>query len=418
MVRGTGIAASGAVLSPRRWHLVLGGILAASLALDLVPLWWDLASANGWAPDEIHPSELNRAARHGFSAWASRYPPFHYYLLSVSFQAFSAAASWVGMVPQDLDDYHRWLFVVGRVISSLMATGTVYVVYRCARCLYPRGAACGAALSVALMPPIVYYAKTMNLEAPYVFWFSISVFFLLRILQRQRLRDYLLLAATTAFAIGSKDQAYGLYLLVPVVLVGSLAAWRKRREPGFRVAALLVDRRLVGGLLLSLLLFALIHRVPFDPVGFSKHLDAMRAVAAPAREFDATLGGNFDLARQSLRNTVFALGAPLSLLSLAGLVLAAARPYRNWRVLALLPLPLSYQLFFIDLVGYSYARFMIPVCVILSLFVAHALREAQRALAALVEPKIERAVLAGLAIAIFGHALLRASSVDLVMIAD
>ena len=70
-------------------------------------------------------------------------------------------------------------------------------------------------------------AKTANTDVPYLFWFALSMVFYLRVLDGLRTRDFAIFAALAALSVCTKDQAYGLYLLMPLPIVMQL--WRARR---------------------------------------------------------------------------------------------------------------------------------------------------------------------------------------------
>ena len=51
--------------------------------------------------------------------------------------------------------------------------------------------------------------------------------FYLQLLETGRLRDYMLFAAAATLSVCTKDQAYGLYLLLPLVIVEQI--WHTNR---------------------------------------------------------------------------------------------------------------------------------------------------------------------------------------------
>jgi 4-amino-4-deoxy-L-arabinose transferase and related glycosyltransferases of PMT family len=69
-----------------------------------------------------------------------------------------------------------------------------------------------AAAAFALVTPFLYYAKTANPEVPYVFWFTVSMVFYIRLNRTLALRDFLGFALAGTLSVCTKDQAYGLYL--------------------------------------------------------------------------------------------------------------------------------------------------------------------------------------------------------------
>src|SRR5260370_41198299 len=70
--------------STRGHRLALGLLLLLSLGLNAWAIDWGLPSPSGWAPDELLPSAVLEGMSRGFSGgWHGKYPPLHYYVLSV-----------------------------------------------------------------------------------------------------------------------------------------------------------------------------------------------------------------------------------------------------------------------------------------------------------------------------------------------
>lgn len=329
----------------RRWtHGCLAAVLALSFCLNLFPLWWGLPALNAWAFDEIRPAAVLEGLEKQFSdGWSGPYPPFHYYLLGTLFWpvVWAKESGWLAM---DALRQTTLLYLLGRFLSVLLATATVYLVYRCARLLGDRPTAVLSALIAATIPPFVFHAKTINLEAPYLFWFMLSVFFLLRALDRHRLRDYLGFAAVATLAICTKDQAFAFYVLVPLFLWLDLDHHR-RRDPdtyGSRWKSLL-DRRLVLGALLAVVLFVLVQNLLFNAEGFRRHLWLITHRSPSLfKIYEPTLRGYGALILQSMRHLAFALGLPLALAGVWGVAMTLRHPRQNRRPLVLLGLGLSY----------------------------------------------------------------------------
>ena len=101
-----------------------------------------------------------------------------------------------------------------------------------------------AAALLALSVPFVYYAKTANLDVPYLFWFALSLLFFLRALRRARTADFALFGLAAAAAVATKDQALALYVLTVPVLAWEVYA--RRRAAGERGLRALADARLAA----------------------------------------------------------------------------------------------------------------------------------------------------------------------------
>jgi hypothetical protein len=391
---------------------LLLAILLLSVTLNAIPIWWGLPSSavQTWAFDEISPDAdgLTAESRH-----MGRYPPLHYHILRTLYSPIRFLNS-QGLISLSSRELRTTLQIVGRGLSLLLATATVYLVYSIGCILLSGASAKFAALLLAVTLPFVFYAKTINLESAYLFWFTLSLLFLLKVLHHHRLRDYLFLAATVAFAICTKDQAYALYLGLPLLLWVSLHAHRFAARPTLRtVIRTLFDRRVILGTIVSLGLFVVIHNLVFDFQGFLRHVRVMTGPGSePSRVFEHSVEGHTAMLAQAGRHLVFAMGWPTILAAAAGIVLAVRR-WRQHKELLLLLVPLAtYYLFFIVVILYHRVRFFLPVCVVLAFFAALALEE-------LWKTRLVRRPLAALAIAaVVLLPFLRSVSLDLSMLGD
>jgi 4-amino-4-deoxy-L-arabinose transferase-like glycosyltransferase len=344
-------------------------VLAVSLALNLSAIWWGLPGLRGWAPDELVPSTIMDAVGMHFShGWVSPYPPFHYYVLAVAHLPFRALAR-LHLLDFNSASIYTALFYLGRLISVLMATLIVVLVYRIGREIYDRRAATLAALITALIAPFVYHAKIATVDIPYIFWFTLSLLFFVRILKNHSLADYLLFGAAAALAVCAKDQAYGFYVLTAPAILFALHRHRKKKDPSAKFARTLVDRRIFLPSLLAALLFVLLHNILFDPQSFLAHL---RLVIGPASDYipvyENTIQGHLNMLWQSTRHIHFSLGWPLFSACIAGLGVSTFSKKRNPLLFWLLIPGLSYYLFFIHVVRMNFDRWLIPLCIILSFF--------------------------------------------------
>ena len=193
---------------------------------------------------------------------------------------------------------------------------------------FSRRAGVFAAASLALVGLFICYSKTTNVEMPYLFWFAISMLFYLRLVSfngKPTLRNIILFAAAGTAAICTKDQAYGLFVGTPIVVV--YAIWRERRRAGendpFRRA--LFDRRILAAAATVALVFAVCHNVFFNYSGFLAHVRFITTDARMVRGY-----GVYDpMLRERLRVLWLtatldqrSMGWPLLAASVAGWILA------------------------------------------------------------------------------------------------
>jgi hypothetical protein len=351
----------------------LVALLLISLALNIVPVWWGLPTVDdkSWALDELSPDHLGlkSSERH-----RGRYPPLHYDLLRANYKPIRYLDA-RGVLHLSDSALRGVLQTIGRLLSSFMATGTVFLIYLTARRLIGRPGPLIAAAIVAFSAPFVFYAKTIKLEAPYLFWFALALYFFVRALAHHRLADYLGFGAAMTLSICTKDQAFALYVLPVLWLVADMV--RHRRDDPIAKGSIfksMFDRRLVWSGLLSVTLFVLIHRLLFGLDDFLHHLAFMRGPGARGwREYEMTWPSQSSMLWQAVKHTAFAMSWPAFAASIIGLGVVFVRRREEKPLLGLLLFPISYYLFFIVVAQFHYVRFLLPVALVLSLFSARAL---------------------------------------------
>lgn len=389
----------------RRGFRLLGPLLLLCLVLYAVPVWWGLPSRRGWAYDEILPFQVLDV-----EMWPPMYPPLHRYLLRTAYIPFELAGA-LGQWSES--ELYAVLFLVGRCLSVLMATATIYLVYRSARLLWNHQKSLLTAASAGFAIPLAYYGKTVNLEVPYLFWFVVSLFFYLRILRRHRLRDYLCFATAATLSGCTKDQAFCLYLLAPFAIVASLYSKMRRQEPGGgHLLRVLLNARLIAAAVTALLWIVVIYQGGPANDFFWRHLRVMTSLVGQYRIYPPSVGGHLEMASDALVHLGAALGPALSVAALAGLVMAVRKSKENTRPLSLLLFVASYYVSFIAVIGYHYVRFFLPVVLVCSFFAASGLFGLLRSPRL---PLLLRRAVVGLTLALsFGWAV----AVDVAMFGD
>lgn len=414
--------------TPSPWPL--RALLLLALVLFGCGIWWGLPGRWGWAGDELHPSSWGQAiswqAPANHHEWHLRYPPLHFAVL----QGTSFPLRWL------ID--HGVLFAgdktgvagltaliyFGRFISLLMALGTLIVLYRVGREIYDHRSALFTVLITMCIAPYVYYAKMGNLDVPYVLWFAFSLLFYVRILKQHRLRDYLLFAAAAAAAVCTKDQAYGLYALAPLPILYSLYRRDYRRDFAERgavrgLARALVDKRMLLAAVTAALLFGVFGEVLFNPQRFAVHVKLLRGPMSESyQDYEDTAEGHQMLLSLFVKQVAFVLDPLLALVCVAGVGVTVWRAIRrkadqeDLLLGCVFFLLVSYYVTFLNLILFSYDRYLLPVAVILAFF-------GGRALGLLTRPGVRWLRLRQAAVAAgFVYALLYAASVDARLLAD
>lgn len=339
-----------------------------SLLINLWGINWGLPSFNGWAADELTPIRVLEAVEQGFAnGWHYKYPPFHFYLLTIFYSPILLLHQ-LGVVNVYSLPTYTLLFYIGRVLSLILAAGILRIVYKLGQELYDQQSAFFATVIASLNLPFIYYAKTINLDIPYLFWFMLSLFFYIRILKEQQTRDYLLFAATAAITVATKDQAYAFYILTPGFIIWQHYRYLQHRNPSVTLKNALKDRKIVLSLGVGLALFLAIHNVIFNLNGFFAHVnDITSGGATISPRFERNILGHLTMFWQSLRHIRVSFGWLLYGICILGLLKAVWQRKHYYLLCLLIPIA-SYYLFFVSIVMYNALRYLFPVCLILAFF--------------------------------------------------
>jgi hypothetical protein len=390
---------------------MLRWILIGAFVLNGAALWWGLPAQ--WAADELGLGTLQDSlAQHFSHGWFDRWPPVHYYVLSIVTSPVLLLDA-MGRIDVHADLWASVATLLSRLVSLAASLGILIAACILGTHVFGRRAGVLAAAILACAAPFVYYAKTANLDVPYLFWFAASLVFYIRLLDDGGLADAVLFAATATLAICTKDQAYSLYLLTPFVII--LRFSETGRARGHAWWQVFVDARLLAAGATATLVFALAHNLLFNFGGFLAHV---RYVTGPGnanyRIFEPTRDGRLALLLLSGHLLEISWGWPLTAVCVSGIVLALATPQLRRPTIWLLCPLVSYYLGFINVILYNYDRFVLPVCLTLALFGGFALdrclRHSRRS--HLLEWRI--VTVAG----IFLYSLLYAATVDALMLGD
>jgi hypothetical protein len=211
----------------------------------------------------------------------------------------------------------------------------------------------------------------------------------------------------------TKDQAYGLYLAAPFVIVFRL--WEANRDRGVTspVARAIVDVRVALAGATVAALFIVFYALPFNLAGFIAHIkDITGPGSEPWRMFQPTLAGRMALLRQNLVLDRQSWGWPLWMISIIGLVIAMKNPQTRRVAICLALICVGYYAGFINVVLYTFDRYLLPICIVQALFGGVAI---DRILATSGRAMPGRVALVTAA---FAYTLLYAATVDVLMIRD
>ena len=388
-----------------RWifPILFIGLLSYSCSI-----WWGLPSNVSWAVDSISPKAVI------FEEWLYPYPPLHRYLLYLLYYPLTIAAN-LGWIDLSTTSSISLLIFLGRVLSLLMALSIIFSVFLTSLEIFSKQLpSLLSALCVLGIVSLVYYSKTMNLEVPYVFWFSWAMLFYIRAIKFDRFIDYLLFIISAVFSVCTKDQSYGLFILPSIFLVYTHLNNRKSQK----IRQLIFDLsvKLLFPFILGIIIFLLIHNVIFDTSSFVEHLIRIDSAGYEAHNFlirpQNTLQQHVFLFYRFFRDIQFNLGWPLFLIALASIVVCFFRRQEKYLLLCLLIPCLSYYLLFISIILYSRDRFVLPICLILCIFCGDLLASFLKGFKYLYKIKI------GLITILFVYSFMYANSVNVLMLQD
>jgi len=366
------LTALGAVVHRHRTPLVV----AAVAALWFLPaVWWGIPRAGAavprpWGPDELAPWGVRAfldAVRGGRNTMSPQYPLFHYWLLGAIAwigDTVVSLANHAGLAPRSTTPGSDTLLM--RLPSVLMAAGTVAAVWSATvRLTRDRAAALLAATATATIGPLVYYARTSNVDAPSLFWVALALVPAADALREGlTMRRAILCGICAGLGTATKDQQYAVFAALGLaLLVAHLSdARRGGAAPAWRV--------LGAGCATGLLVWAVAGGILVMPGWFTEHVrfilhggnadepEAIRQLAGFYGSAPATPLGYLLVLARSVRLALAALGPVLILLALLGV----ARAWRaDRRLLLLLLVPLFLLAGVILPVRFVLPRFLLPV---------------------------------------------------------
>lgn len=340
-------------------------------------------TTRGWDVDGVGGvsvlSEMHNLLIEAKPDWYVAYPLFHYLVLAV---AYAPYLLWLwlrgdfapaGTYPYgfaDAVEAIRLLAIIGRIVTVIMAASMVVLTREIGLRLWGARAGLISAIIVMLAGPVLFYARSTNLDIPVQFWTAGGVLAGVIALQRGlTVPRALLIGALAGVAVATKDQAYGLwvpgllYLLTVQIFQPEMRAQASRWRPCFA---------LVGG---AAVVYAIAGGIVIHPGRFARHVQFLwefdenffnlqHANALTALR-PATPAGFIALVGDVIAATRVSMGITLALLGLAGLLIYGWR--RDTRLLMVMLL--GYVLLTILPVRHMQYRYAIFPMFVLALFV-------------------------------------------------
>ncbi len=204
-------------------------LFAVALAVDLTGICWGLPAANQtWAADAIRPAApLSVVWRLLHEPWNSgwfwfKYPLGHVLIVAAAYAPYIGWLWLSGQLTHPVPEYPfgladpvaamSALALIGRLVTAVMAAASVVVAREIVRPVAGRRGSMVAALCVAFVYPLVFYAHTTNVEVPYLFWMLLALLGAVRIgLGDDRRRWWVVLGVGAAMSFSTKEIGAGAF---------------------------------------------------------------------------------------------------------------------------------------------------------------------------------------------------------------
>jgi hypothetical protein len=364
----------GYAASPLAW------ILCAAFVVHIVGIQWGLPASDAWEDDGIAPRDFLAGVYETYHpGHYFTYPPVHLLGLAVLTSPIwgLALARAPSLAREDVIatmiqvPTMTALTLVARLVAQVMALGIIYFLAKLAEEVWGKRASLCVGLVIAVCAPLTYYAHTSNLDVPYMFWACFGLLETVRAIVRReprRLRRAVLFAA---LAVGTKDQAYAIFLLgFPI----AMAAWLVLdREVHARARRREILVQLAIGLGIAGAVFLLVTGAITNPSGFRARIQFLLGPASQNHAYyAATWSGRVEIIKALGSIFPFFYPWPFAAAILAGLghQLTALRKSPEKLVAGLVPLlgAVSFIICFNFTARRTEHRFALPEMLLLGVY--------------------------------------------------
>jgi 4-amino-4-deoxy-L-arabinose transferase-like glycosyltransferase len=214
--------------------------VAIVLAVAAVLRFWALGSGIPFAVGTDEPQIMNRVVQmmkagslnpNGFFDYPTLYLYVQLVVACVQFVLRASSGVWGSLNQVTADDFYLW----ARVVTALLGTATVYLVYLIG-CRWGARHALLAAGLMAVMPNHVRESHYVLTDVPMAFLTTLAFLLTLRALEKPTLGAFAWAGATAGFAAATKY--YGGVMIVAPLLAAGLATGGARPRHQYILAAL------------------------------------------------------------------------------------------------------------------------------------------------------------------------------------
>jgi Dolichyl-phosphate-mannose-protein mannosyltransferase len=379
---GSTATGPGTAIDVRRVRRFTLAIAALALVVYLPGVWWgvphatDSTRTHAWAVDDETPlgtlAEIYNIARPD-RAGNPGYPMMYAFMTTAASGPYLGALALTGALTAPSPEYPfgltdpitsiAMLGLIAHVVTAFLGMLIVVAAWDAGRVTMGTRAGVLAALLALFAYPMVYYARTGNVDVPMLAFTALAFAAFVRcVVLGTSLRRYIALGLAVGFALGTKEAALGAFIGMAVVLI----LVRRREMDGVRgLRSWEAWRPLVWGLVTAFLALGAGSGFFVAPSRYITHLEFLTGrleslsagdtLAVPT--FPYTLAGHIAFARQLVLDLARIMSWPGLLLAPLGTAYLLVRKRR----LALLILPAaSYILWMFLTLRAAQLRYMLP----------------------------------------------------------
>jgi 4-amino-4-deoxy-L-arabinose transferase-like glycosyltransferase len=357
--------------------------IGLGLFLNSYAINWGLPNVNDWTNLSLAPLKPLSYAAHILSRepWPYHYPPLHTILLAIAYSPYVGLLMMSGGLYSPIETYPYGLTnpelslsvftLIARFVSVVMGLGISITNYYSIRKFYDKKAALFAGLLLTTSYPIIHYSHNANVDIPQLFWFSLSLYSFVYLIDEGRTKYYMMLGLFAALAFTTKESIYAAFIGMAAVIiwVQFLRGYKSKSSLAYGLKNI-IDTRTVYGLIIfgivSLLIFNPV--INWDGLIFHVRRHALRSVHGSwvIRDASSSLNGHVELIFYYVIYIFESSGPLIFVLLMGGLIYCFIKSPRRSLIL-ILPI-ISYYTFFLRIHGTHQLRYMLPIYLVLFWF--------------------------------------------------
>ncbi len=307
----------------------------------------------------FHPDERNIAAAVSRISFFGQLNPKFFAYGSLPLYLYRAVGETISLLVKDNNWVYNWgkINLVTRGVSVLFSSLTIFLVFLVAKVIWSKKIGLIASFLTAFTASLIQTAHYGVTESMLTFWLVLVLLLSLKLLEKQRLKEYLRIGLIVGLAVSTKISALS-FIVVPLVS-HSFVSIKNRKQFKY----LNYQFKLLVLILVALVTFIILS--PYAFIDKTKFLESMAYESGVATgklkvvyvlQFEKTLPYLFQL-----KNLIWQVG-PVVLLGYLGflLLLFTAIKKKNKKLLIFVSFPLAYFVY-VGSWHTKFIRYMVPL---------------------------------------------------------